>query len=85
MVDKFYFIKGGAERYYFELKKLLEANGHEVIPFSMQHPKNFETPYEKDFVDDIEFNNLSAIEKLKHAPRIVGRVVYSREAQNAAK
>lgn len=83
MVDKFFFIKGGAERYYFELKKLLEDRGHEVIPFSMQHPENFETPYEKDFVDDIEFNGLTTLEKFKHAPKIISRVVYSKRAKEA--
>lgn len=31
MMDKYYFIKGGAERYFFELKGILEAKGHKVI------------------------------------------------------
>lgn len=83
MIDKYYFIKGGAERYYFELTKVLEAHGHEVIPFSMQHEENFETPYEQDFVPNIEFNGLSAIEKLKLAPEIIGRIIYSRTARDA--
>ena len=56
LVDKFFFIKGGAERYYFELKEVLEAHGHEVIPFSMQHPDNFESKYADYFVDNIDFH-----------------------------
>jgi len=83
MVDKYFFIKGGAERYYFELKKLLEAKGHEVIPFSMQHPENYDTPFAENFVENIEFNGLSTFEKIKQAPHIVNRVIYSPAAKEA--
>ncbi len=34
-INKFYYLKGGSERHFFELFKLLEDNGHKVIPFSM--------------------------------------------------
>lgn len=83
MVDKFYFIKGGAERYYFELKKLLESKGHAVIPFSMQHPENYATPFAGDFVENVEFNGLSAFTKIKQTPRIIGRVIYSQASKDA--
>ncbi|MDZ7292587.1 MAG: glycosyltransferase family 4 protein [candidate division KSB1 bacterium] len=83
MVDKYYFIKGGAERYYFELKKLLEAKGHEVIPFAMRHPQNFDTPFAENFVENIEFNDLSTVDKIRHAPPIISRVIYSRAAKTA--
>lgn len=83
MVDKFYFIKGGAERYFFELKKVLEAHGHEVVPFSMQHPENVPSPFEGDFVENIEFNGLSPLQKITQAPKIVGRILYSRAAREA--
>lgn len=74
---------GGSERYYFELKKLLESHGHEVVPFAMQHPRNFDTPYETDFVKNIEFNDLPPLEKLKRAPDIISRVIYSKQAKEA--
>ncbi|KAA3612234.1 MAG: glycosyltransferase family 1 protein [Calditrichaeota bacterium] len=83
MIDKYYFIKGGAERYYFELSKVLQNHGHEVIPFSMQHPENFETEYADYFVPNIEFNGMSSVQKLRHMPEILGRVVYSRAAKEA--
>lgn len=57
MVNKFFYIKGGSETYYFALKELLEKNGHEVIDFSMKDEKNFESPYSKFFVDNIDYNN----------------------------
>jgi len=40
-INKFYYLKGGAERYYFNLSKLLEEKGHKVIPFAMKSQRNF--------------------------------------------
>ncbi len=81
MINKFFFIKGGAERYYFELKSVLEAHGHTVIPFSMQHPRNEPSPYSRFFVDYIDFNPTAPIAKLKTALRSPGRILYSFQAQ----
>ena len=81
MVDKYYFIKGGAERYYFELKKILEANGHDVIPFSMKHPRNYTTEYNDYFVDNIEFNYTSQVKKAANSLKIAGRIIYSLHAK----
>ena len=50
MVNKFYYIKGGSETYYFALKRLLESKGHTVVDFSMQDDKNFVSPYSDYFV-----------------------------------
>ena len=83
MVDKYYFIKGGAERYYFELSKLLKSKGHDVIPFSMQHPENFDSDYNEYFVENIEFNGMSGVQKLSKLPKILGRVIYSKSAKSA--
>jgi len=55
-INKFYFARdeaGGVGRYYFELSKLLEENGHKIIPFAMQHEKNLKTKYSKYFVSEI--------------------------------
>lgn len=81
MVDKYYFIKGGAERYFFELKKILEKQGNEVFPFSVANSQNYPSKYEPYFVNEIEFNGLSKWEKAKKWPKIVGRILFSGEAQ----
>lgn len=47
MVNKFFYIKGGSETYYFALKRKLEKEGHIVIDFSMKDKKNFESKYIK--------------------------------------
>ncbi|MBN2200413.1 glycosyltransferase family 4 protein [bacterium] len=80
MSDKFYFVRGGAERYFFDLKAVLEANGHTVIPFSMKHPDNFRTPYDRYFVDRIEFNAGNPLRKARVGLQSLGRIFWSAQA-----
>ena len=78
MVNKFFYIKGGSETYYFTLKKLLESKGHEVIDFSMQDEKNFESKYSNFFVNNIDYNaKQSILQKMKEG----GKIIYSFEAK----
>lgn len=78
MVNKFFYIKGGSETYYFALKRLLEKMGHEVIDFSMTDEKNFDSPYKKYYVKSIDYNNNSNFfEKMRSGIN----VIYSFEAR----
>ena len=78
MVNKFFYIKGGSETYYFSLKKLLEQNGHEVIDFSMNDEKNFESKYADFFVEGVDYNKKQSIfSKIKAGMKII----YSLEAK----
>ncbi|MBU3191233.1 glycosyltransferase family 4 protein [Clostridium bowmanii] len=70
-VNKFYYIKGGSETYYFGLKEVLEKNGHTVIPLSMKDVKNFKNSYEKYFINNIEYMNTNFITKIKNAYKII--------------
>lgn len=85
MIDKYFFIKGGAERYYFELKDILESHGHQVIPFSMTHPRNFKTPFAGYFVRNIDYNPVTFFQKILVAFRSAGRIVYSFHAKRRLK
>lgn len=76
--NKFYYLKGGAERYYFDLKKLLEKNGHKIISFSMEDKKNYKSEYAKYFVSNVELEKPKfSFKDLKAA----GRILYSFEAK----
>lgn len=76
--NKFYFVKGGAERYLFELRRILEERGDEVIPFAMRHPDNDSSEYSDLFVSREDFaDGVGALERLRAA----ARVVYSVEAR----
>jgi len=79
-VNKFYYMAGGQEFYLRELQEILTANGHEIIPFAMEHPRNWETPYSKYFVRRIDISSTDApglIDKV----RMPFRLIYSREAR----
>jgi len=78
-VNKFYHVRGGSERYFFELGDLYKQAGHEVIPFAMKHPHNLPSPYDRYFVSYINFwDNPDWLDRIR-AP---GRVLYSVEAKH---
>ena len=53
IVNYRYFISGGPERYLFNIKDLLEKNGHEVIPFSVKSRHNQPSGYEQYFLSAV--------------------------------
>ncbi len=78
--NKFYFVKGGAERYFFELAHILEERGHRVAPFAMQHEMNDESEFDRYFVSNVGFSGeMGPARRL----RMAGHVLYSREASRA--
>jgi glycosyltransferase involved in cell wall biosynthesis len=50
LVNYRYFVSGGPERYLFAVKNALEAQGHEIVPFSIHYSRNEPTPYARYFV-----------------------------------
>jgi glycosyltransferase involved in cell wall biosynthesis len=56
-INKFFWLKGGAERYFFMLSEALEARGHEVLHFSMRHPENIPSPQAEYFVSRREYGD----------------------------
>lgn len=70
LVNKFHYLKGGSEKYYFELGQLLKENGHEVAYFSMKDEKNIATGDKEYFVEPIDLNGGNKLKALD--------VIYSR-------
>ncbi len=81
MIDKFYFIQGGVERYYFELTDILGARGHVIIPFSMKHEKNFDTEFSRYFVDYIEYSKNFFLKNPIKGMLAFFRMIYSLQAK----
>lgn len=82
MINKFFYIKGGSETYYFALKEILQKNGHTVIDFSMKDDKNFSSEYSDYFVDNVNYNNpKNFFQSVKYALKII----YSFEARHKLK
>lgn len=81
IVNYRYFISGGPEKYMFNIKKLLEDNGHEVIPFSIHSTKNVESEYSKYFVEPIGSRDAVYFSEVKKTPKsiwqMITRSVYS--------
>lgn len=77
--NKHYYLRSGADRYIFALTKWLQEQGHEVIPFAMQHPENLPTPYSKYFPSFVQTENIEwKISSLK----TLGRMFYSLETKH---
>ncbi|MGD9140178.1 MAG: glycosyltransferase family 4 protein [bacterium] len=76
-VNKYFYVRGGSERYYFDLCDLLAGRGHEVFHFSMTHSRNRPSPQADMFMSHVDLNApMSATERVAAA----GRLLYSREA-----
>ncbi len=77
-VNKFFYVKGGSERYFFDLCELLGNRGHEVLHFSMQHERNEQSAQSGYFVSGIDLNaGMGPGDKAAAALR----VLYSSEAK----
>ena len=50
LVNKFHYLNGGSEKYYFELGKLLKEKGNQVAYFSMEDERNIKTGDKEYFV-----------------------------------
>ncbi len=75
LVNKFHYMKGGSERYYFSLADALRKNGHEVHFFAMQDEKNYPCDDSKYFVSNVSVNG-GLTNKIKY----ILNMDYSKEA-----
>jgi len=78
LINKFHYLKGGAERAYFDTADILAENGHPVAFFAMQHTENRATPWDRFFVSAVDYHDVTAdpVAKLRAAARII----WNREA-----
>ena len=58
-IHKFFYPHAGSETVLFHTRELLRGNGHEVIDFAMEHPKNVESPYGEFFAPRREYTDAS--------------------------
>lgn len=75
-INKHHYIKGGADRVYFNTGNLLAENGHEVIHFSTSHPQNTESSFSDYFVPFIENRKNGFTYKVLNS----GRYLYNKDA-----
>lgn len=71
LVNKFHYLKGGSEKYYFDLGRLLKENGHQIAFFSMSGMKDIKTGEKEYFVESVDLNSNNKLKALD--------VIYSKE------
>ena len=77
LVNKFHYLKGGSEKYYFELAELLKENGHDVAFFSMENEKNIKTNNKEYFVENTDLNSNNKLKALD--------IIYSKKNKDKMK
>jgi len=80
LVNKFHYMKGGSERYYFSLAEALKEQGHDVLFFAMQDEKNIDCEQSKYFVSNASVNG-----GIKSKLNMVLHIAYSKEAYKKMK
>lgn len=85
LVNKFYYLRGGTERYCFDVTRLLRQEGHTVIPFSMAHERNLDSKYTPYFVDEISLERSTDWRRPLAVLKAAGRAVYSPQARHSLK
>lgn len=77
LANKFFYINGGSERVFFQERDFLLKKGTNVIDFSMQDKRNFDSPFAEYFVNNIDYaEDMKIPRKLKSAFSLI----HSREA-----
>ncbi len=77
-LNSYHYRRGGSDAVYFDHAKLFEKIGWQNGFFSMHHPRNEDTEWNKYFIDELEFgSDYSLGQKISMA----GKVIYSFEAQ----
>ncbi|MEZ4649175.1 MAG: hypothetical protein R3E97_10405 [Candidatus Eisenbacteria bacterium] len=81
-VNKYHYLKGGAERYYLDVSVALRERGHDVCHLAMAHERN-EAPQSLDrFVEEVDYRGrMGFAQKLRQS----SRVIYNREALDHAR
>ncbi|HOY55912.1 MAG TPA: glycosyltransferase family 4 protein [bacterium] len=81
LINKYFYLKGGAEKHFFSVRKMLQARGFEVVDFATQDKNNLSSPTEKYFVSPVASGKLFSFSSLK----TLGRLLWSFEARKKIK
>jgi len=73
-VNKFFYAKGGADKYFLTLIKELEKSGDTVIPFAMADKRNFNSSWNDYFVKPVNYH------QPKRRFKIAWRLIWNKEA-----
>ncbi len=77
MINKFLYPNGGSETYILKLGEYLQAHGHEVQYFGMEHKGRCVGNHAEAYTSDMDFHNGSKLSKLTYPIK----TIYSSEAR----
>ncbi len=81
LINKYFYLKGGAEKHFFSVRKMLQTHGFEVVDFAMQDKNNLPSATEKYFVSPVAAAKIFSFSSLK----TLGRLLWSFEARKKIK
>jgi len=85
-INKFHYVKGGAERYYLDIAEALRARGHEVDHLAMAHGSNLPAHPGDRFVQEVDYRGgMGAIARVKHGLRAIWNPEAARAARELAR
>lgn len=70
-----YFVSGGPERYLFNVKRVLEEHGHEIVPFSIGYRRNEESEWARYFARPIAGDDEAYYDEFTWTPRSTVRAL----------
>jgi len=76
-IHKYFYLRGGASRYFFEVSRLLQKNGHKIAYFSTKSPFNEKSKWSKYFIHTYSFEKIS----INNALNMFLQMLYSFEAR----
>lgn len=77
LINKYFYMRGGAEKSFFQTAGLLRRKGHKTIFFSMKNRENLPTEYSNFFINEIDYESKSLFRKVDYAVKLL----YSFEAR----
>ena len=60
MVSANWYPSGGDWTYINTVNNIYESMGHKIVPYAMKNSKNFETSFDKWFIDHIDYKKLNS-------------------------
>ena len=81
MCNSYYYLRGGAERCFIDLIKLLRKKGHTVIPFCMHSNLNNPSRYSNHFVSYINYPEKLQENSLSAKWKVAKRLIYALESK----
>jgi glycosyltransferase involved in cell wall biosynthesis len=81
MANWTWYPSGGDWTYIDSICKLYEAQGHHIVPFSVKNEKNFPTPYDKYFLNSVDYKAFYNKISLKSGISTAINSIYSTEAK----